>query len=60
LEKTPYTLTVSKDSWGFDWSSKLTSVKTLYAWCPISSNSTIKIILCNSSIYYNYTTLTLL
>jgi hypothetical protein len=29
--KTPYTLPVSKDIGGFDWSSKRTSVKTLYA-----------------------------
>ena len=38
-------------------SSNRTSVKSLYACCPISSNFTIKIILCNSPIYYKYTTL---
>ena len=59
-EKTPYTLPVARYSWDFDWTSKHPSVKTLYAWCPISSNFTIKIILCNSSIYYNYTTFRLL
>ena len=58
--KTPYTLPVPNVSWGIDWASKHPSVKSLYAWCPISSNFTIKIILCNSPIYYNYTTLTLL
>ena len=59
-EKTLYTLPVAKYSWDFDWTSKHPSVKSLYACCPISSNLTIKIVLCNSSIYYNYTTLTLL
>ena len=58
--KTPYTLPVSNANWGFDWASKHPSVKSLYAWCPISSNSTIKITLYHSPIYYNYTTLTLL
>ena len=58
--KTPYTLPVPNVSWGFDWTSKHPSVKSLYAWCPISSNFTIKITLYNSPIYYNYTTLTLL